>query len=455
MLRSAASQGSWATWLPITCLGTLLAGLGAFAIPCSPQDGFFPTFGWSCAFVSFVASLAAWPAVKHRDQGLSPAESVTHFAKVVALLLGVTAALIQLVILLMTAIPFAVDLINGYPWQTYPRFGFGPQGLWVLGLIFASCTIGLIATGDRRLFICHLWITVMIAAWGCLLAPSFRFTATGFYHRTGNTLWLQVCASALTTLAAMAGRTNRLIQADRRGRIESPAETAAWFALEASCGGLALMNVLLAGYHLAVPMALLEGGYRSGFLATTGSAFLAAFACLQLGLRRPVGYLLDIGLTLVTLGIAAAACAFIWDRRESLAEFYPRVFTALVWGGNLAAAGWTAMTLWCRSKRDTLENPDWYAAVAPHARRSGFLALAFSLLVSALMGVWPRLPSIAATDDSIGRVTTGLAANLALILAARWSARRLGGLSLHLLELLAVLSAMGFLAARVLPFASR
>jgi hypothetical protein len=71
------------------------------------------------------------------------------------------------------------------------------------------------------------------------------------------------------------------------------------------------------------------------------------------------------------------------------------------------------------------------------------------------MTVWPRLPAIAAMDHSYGRIAAGLSANLYLLLVMLWCSRRLQRLTFHLLTMLAVLSTMGFVIMRMLPFASR
>ncbi len=71
------------------------------------------------------------------------------------------------------------------------------------------------------------------------------------------------------------------------------------------------------------------------------------------------------------------------------------------------------------------------------------------------MAVWPRWPGIAPTDDSLGRVAAGLAANLFLLLVTLWCARRLRRFTFQILTALTLISLTGFLFIRILPFTPR
>jgi hypothetical protein len=83
------------------------------------------------------------------------------------------------------------------------------------------------------------------------------------------------------------------------------------------------------------------------------------------------------------------------------------------------------------------------------------LSAALALVAGALMTSWPRLPTVAGMDHTIGRVTAGFAAHLFLLLVMLWCSRRLRRLTFHLLTVLAVFSTAGFIVVRMIPFASR
>ena len=91
----------------------------------------------------------------------------------------------------------------------------------------------------------------------------------------------------------------------------------------------------------------------------------------------------------------------------------------------------------------------------PCAKRFSFLCAALALVVSAMMALWPRWPTVSATDDSLGRVAAGMAANLFLLLVVLWCSRRSHKLTFQVLTVLVVVSTTGFLLARLLPFTSR
>ena len=95
------------------------------------------------------------------------------------------------------------------------------------------------------------------------------------------------------------------------------------------------------------------------------------------------------------------------------------------------------------------------ARFIPHAHRFAFLSAALALVAGALMTYWPRMPSIASMDHSLGRITAGFAAHLFLVLVMLWCSRQLRRLTYDLLTVLAVVSTAGFFIVRMGPFASR
>jgi hypothetical protein len=72
-----------------------------------------------------------------------------------------------------------------------------------------------------------------------------------------------------------------------------------------------------------------------------------------------------------------------------------------------------------------------------------------------MMALWPRWPTVSATDDSFGRITAGVAANLFLLLVMLWCSRRLHKTTFQILTVLVVVSTAGFLLSRMLAFTPR
>ena len=364
-----------------------------------------------------------------------PTYDFVGLAHIVALQLGVVAAVIQSVVLAMRMIHVAVELLSGHPPRGAPDYGFGAGGLWTLGFVFAACAITLMSTRARRLWTCLLWSAIILASWACLLAPVVRSTTAGGFERTGSTLVLLGALSILLALAVMISRRP-------------------WPGLSLSATVIAVAVILLVCCHLAVPVAVGRGGFRLGALVVTGSAALAAFACFLLLGREWSVSLADAGMGLTSLSLCGLATLAVPPQPATLAERYPMIFSAMIVGLALATGLWTHLAC---AWRQQLDRPQaWVASsrLIPRAKRFAFVSAAFALVLGAIMAAWPRWPGIAAMDDSIGRVTAGFAANLFLLLVMLWCSRRLHKLTFQILTVLTVVSTAGFLMIRMLPFTS-
>ncbi len=508
MRGTAGIEWLWSrsAWLPLIIAGSAVGGLAAARFRPS-GGGAVAVVVWSCASLSLLWAICGAVA-KLLDRELLDGESVlgppVHGEKgfsakrfvsashVGALLFGVTAAIVQCVVLLMRLIYVGVDLVNGFPWRGARGYGFDAQGLWSLGLIFTSCAVTLLSTGNPGLFTCQLWCTVMIGVWACLLLPAFSLNAAGVFQPTGSTLTLVACLSALLTVASLLG-----IWLERRHRARGESvctdirfgREASWPGFRVSCGVIAAVIVLLASYHLAVPVPAGRGGFRMGALALTGATVLAAYSTLSLAVRSRSGPLTDAGFGLVTLSLCGLATMFVPSEPASLSARYPLLFNAMIVGCTVAGGGWALLWTLCRRltgddgwhgqaqlareglpsageshgqtslpmapTRSSAPKITGNRRLASHARRAAFLSIALALVLAALMATWPRLPSIAAMDDSLGRITVGLAANLFLLLITLRIARWLRQPTFHVLWVMALLSTVGFLLIRLLPFTSR
>jgi hypothetical protein len=379
-------------------------------------------------------------------------------AHIAALLFGVVPAISQSVILVMGMVYVGIDLLYASPTQSEVSYGVGSGGLWTLGILFASCAVAAVSTKDRRLFTCGLWIAVMIVIWASLRLPVFPPPATGGPRRSGSTVAL---AASLAVLAVLAAGLSGWIEKRRRRRIPlpepadpvSPKDT--WPGLTHSCGVIAVAVILLVCYHLVVPVAIFPGGFRVTVLVAAGSAALAAWANLLNISRAWSGGLADAAMALVSLTLSGLAVLLVPSRPTLLAERYPMIFSAMIIGFAVATAMWTWVSLVWQQQLDSGRPAVMAGRLIPHAKRSAFLSAVLALLVAVLMGVWPRLRGISTTDDEFGQVTAGLAANLFLLLVVLWSARRLRRPTFHILTFLAVLSTLGFILVRMLPFSPR
>jgi len=413
-----------------------------------------------CAVLAFLWTMCA-AVVLHGRSRIAPKPrgswSFVGIAHVVALLLGVVTAIIQLVVLTMRIIYVTMDLVNGYPYGAAPAYGFDPAGLWSLGFLFAACTVTHISTGDRRLGTCQFWSAVAMASWACLLTPPLQSAPTGGYRRSGSTLVLLCVLSILLMLTALiTGAVDR-----RRKRIalsvtdDAASISHAWPGLSLSAAAVAVAVILLICYHLAVPVALNIGGFRLSVLAVTGSAALAAWASLLLIRRVWSAHLADAAVALTSVGICGLATLAVPSRPQALGERYPLLFNAMMVGLAVATGLWTYLvSVWERQRECDQASGDTVRLITV-ARRFAFFNAAMALVMGVLMAIWPRWPTIAALDDTLGRVAAGLAANLFLLLVMLWCSRRLYKPMFQILTVLSVVSAAGFLLVRMLPFTPR
>jgi hypothetical protein len=419
---------------------------------------------WLCASLcllwSAVAAAATAMARQRRDadRPAAPRLSFISLGRLAAVLFGVVAAIIQSVVLVMRMIYVGVDLVHGYPWEGAHDYGFGPPGEWSLALLFLSCGVGLLSTGERRLATVQLWTAVLLTLWACLLVPPFRIHPSGAFERTGGTLLLLASLSMVLTGAIVIDggfehrRRRRLIRTDPDA-LTMPRSDAPGF--RTSCGVLAMVIIVLTCYHLLVPLRATWGGFRgSTLIASLASAVAAGGAFLLLG-RSWSGNLADASLGLASFGFCGLAMLAVPGQAISLADRYPMMFNAMIVGLTFTTGLWTWLACVWDQQLDHGEAWTTAGRLIPHAKRFAFLSAALALVAGALMTYWPRLPAIASMDHSIGRITAGFSAHLFLVLVMLWCSRRLRRLTFHLLTVLAVLSTAGFIIIRMVPFASR
>ena len=87
-------------------------------------------------------------------------------------------------------------------------------------------------------------------------------------------------------------------------------------------------------------------------------------------------------------------------------------------------------------------------------KRFALLNAAMAVLVALVMAIWPRLPTIATMDDSLGRVFAGLGANLGLLCVVLACAHRQRRPVFHILTVMAMITTGAFLWIRMQPYGS-
>lgn len=446
---------AWA--IRITSLGvaTTFASLLFLAAP----RGALEIIAWFCAAISLMGSLLSAAAVRSKRGDRAGPGHVLQFFRTNALLFGAVAFTLQLIIVALRLLYLLIDLMTVVPWEALPLFEMGTGALWSIGLLFASCAVALAITREPQLYIGQLLIAIMMATGAALLMPVFRLNEQGGLEGTGSTL---VMTASLAVLLFVAGAT--WSWADPAG---AAAQSSAGLpatddvhhgrrGLRVTCGTMVVAVILLTCYHFSVPLGV-GGRVRATFLIVTGSAALAGTAGFLLAVRLQSRRLAEGAMGLLSLSICGAAVSATPYYPGPLAERYPIVFNGMVFGlatatglcALLAARGRNAAGL--RDGRlQIIVDCAW-----PLARRFAFLNAVLALMIAGIMAVWPRMRSIAVPDDSIGRVTMGLAGNLFLLLILLWSSRRLGSLTFHALTVLAMVSSVAFMMMRMYPYTPR
>jgi hypothetical protein len=290
----------------------------------------------------------------------------------------------------------------------------------------------------------------MIAIGAALLLPVFRVNQYGGLEGTGSTLIMVASLAALLLVATIMAR--RLPPGGRRGE-----DTAhALRGLRLICGAMVAVVILLICYHFSVPLGV-GGHVRVTFVIVTASAAMAGTSAFVLASRWHSRRAAEGAMGLGSLAVCGAAVSAAPYFPGPLAERYPVVFNGMIFG--LAAA--TALSVLLAKVQHHGVEPVAGARrmiiehTRPLARRFAFLNAVLALLVAGVMAVWPRMRSIAVPDDSIGRVSMGLAANLFLLLVLLWSSRRIGSLTFHVLTALAIISSVAFMMMRMYPYTPR
>lgn len=211
---------------------------------------------------------------------------------------------------------------------------------------------------------------------------------------------------------------------------------------------------MLVCYHLLVPVKLPAGGsYGQGIVAAASAALVAWGGVLLAGtIRGRVSY--DVTVGLGSLALCGLATLALPSPPGPLDARYPMVFNVLILGLTAACA----ICLWATSRfgRHLAPNPSaegspWFL---PAVKRFAFLNAAMAVLVALIMAIWPRLPTIATMDDSLGRVLAGLAANLALLCVVLACAYRQRRPVFHILTVMVMITTGTFLWIRMLPYGS-
>lgn len=384
------------------------------------------------------------------------ASQFTSAAGLSALLLGISAAVIESIILAMRVIYVCIDLLRGFRWRGAADYGFSAEGLWSLGLLSISCGIALWTTRDRRLPTCLLALTTMTATWVCMLPSPFAPAQVGGEIRGGATALLVAAMAVILSVATLGYAANAArVWRSSQPKVRSPLGAAPlWPGFHTTCVILASAMSFLVCYHLLVPITIGGGGFRTPVVVATASAILAGGSCIYLVFLRWSDSLADAGVALLSLSLGGLAVAVLPAHARSIGERYPMLFSALIAGFAFATLITAQLSVMWKQQPIATEPDSLTRRMTSCLKRFAFFNGSLAMLASALMAIWPRLPGIATMDHSIGRITSGCAANLFWLVVMLRSSRQLRRPTFHILTVLAMITTLAFVIIRMLPFTS-
>lgn len=342
-----------------------------------------------------------------------------------------------------------------------------------LGLLSSSFLVGLARRGASEpigsaSWSACFWLAVVAATWLALsvpprglfhphamdtLAPSDAGSSSAMALMAGSWHILTASIVIVTVLAdawSVRRRKWRRVRDDPDALADTPLTRRGVYQ---GCGIAGLGLVITGAVALTDPQALLLSG-RLMLLAQTVTMMISGAAILTLAHRAFTAGLAEIGLALITLGITSLSVACTPGSAPTAAQRYPMVFNAMVVGFGVACWLWTWLAnVW---EQQLCDGVAWTTAgrLIPFARRFSFLAGCLALFQAGLLALWPRFPSVAAADDSLGRFGAGVGAHLGLALVLSRCARYGRRTQFHVLTVWTVLSLLAFVAARMLEYSA-
>jgi hypothetical protein len=388
--------------------------------------------------------------------------SVCHVA---AISFTIIAAVILLVLMAMRLILYILEIGHGGPIARSNSIGFGSGGLAAIAALIVACALLLRSIpppGRLRLVTPLFWLATLMMFWAALLIPPFVPTSGGAsLVRSASSVALSL-GLAITLCAFVSAQGLLWRRLRRRALLADPqpsvaADPPGWPGFRLSAGAVGLILIFLSCYHFAAPVEIAPGGYRLTALSMTVVSAMGGAALFALVGRRWNEDLADAAMGLVSMAPCSAAIALLPATPASLSDRYPLIFNAVV----IALAVMTSIWIWLARVWHQQLDPDaagrpWTTAgrlVRP-AGRFGFFTAAIALLVAFLMSIWPCIPTVAGSDDSLGRFVAGLGGYLMLTLILIRGARLTHRGSLSALSVLSILGMVGFIVVRLLPYAS-
>lgn len=390
-------------------------------------------FGWVATL--FVLQ-HRWSAFARRPAG----RDLRAVLNIAAITLGLAAGIVIVYVAATEALrrtPYLLD------YQASWWVDVWPSGLFDLALIAAAALVAWGRARDNQLLTVCFWIMALAGIWMSLQIPALRQVPTesgGSYPDLARwsipfMVWSGLVVGGFAALEGAAHR-HRRARAWPHALKNLTAPPPAWPGFHYSVGIIGVAILVLTCVHVATIWA-------------TVSAFAAGGALLAMVGRRWDENLADLGVGLLSIGIASLPLVVLRSSQEPSWLWFANVFNGLVIGLAMAVAFWHWLAgVWDQQLDD---GRAWTTAgrLVRNARRVGFLCGATGVLVSLQLAFWPRFPRVEGLDDSTSRWFFGVGGDLLLVLALTYSARAAGKATLAWLAVFAIASLASFVLIRL------
>ncbi|GJM24846.1 MAG: hypothetical protein DHS20C16_12610 [Phycisphaerae bacterium] len=225
-----------------------------------------------------------------------------------------------------------------------------------------------------------------------------------------------------------------------------------WVGLDDSCTALGLLLLLGVFGQLSMALECSWASERLTALVLGVTAFVTGVALLRLVTRRWSIGLADIGLGLLSVGVATLLLMVLPATPDSLEARIPSRFNTILIG--LTVMIWVWIWLYGVWHQQLDDGEAWTTAGRVRSRLPRIIvALAvISLVAAGMMSGWPRLKLIGGHDATFLRIGFGVIGHLFLILTLIMLARRWKHAQLGVLAAVASLSLCAFLVIRLSVF---
>lgn len=310
------------------------------------------------------------------------------------------------------------------------------EGLLALVPIAAAVVLGIVRRLATPLPTALLIVTAFAAAWTSLMIPTAIWGADIPQHmrfpmQPGWWTWTFNFQAQLSVILVFGAIIQDRYFRKRRANawpdrldllIEPYSRWPGYIQVEAT---LAALVLVLGVFQIIRPA-------RPGWelpVATCASALAAGIACLYMTHRRWSGNTALLGLTLLSLAYAAAACAIgsLLPAESDGLEYAVRIpvtLNAVLFGLWIAIAHWLWLVrFW---DQQLLDGVPWTTAgrMIPCARTTALYLSALAVVIAFQMAIWPQRARYPDADDGLYRIIFGVLALLLLVRLTAKAARR-------------------------------